>query len=228
VTFVLFPLVGSAHGAQPVRLLVLRVFSLGSRSERLFARFSKLWRHHGDIRLIAGPDLAATTVEPHEFLDFLSGRLQRRFIGGTLDFEARLAEAEPLRDRDGRYRIADFFCHDDTWRMVLARLAQDCDVVLMDLRGFTKRNQGCIFEINELVGKVPLSRSVFIVDASTDEPFLCRTFQEAWQRSGARSVNNAELAPRIRLYRPVEGSGRSIAALVAVLAGMSQSPSRAT
>ncbi len=64
------------------KLLLLRVFSLGKRSARLFDAFAKLWRHAGHIRLIAGPDLATSTVEPHEFLDFLSGKLGRRFISG--------------------------------------------------------------------------------------------------------------------------------------------------
>src|SRR5436309_2517008 len=57
--------------AQALKLLVLRVFSLGTRSERLFADFTKLWPHMGSVQLIAGPDLATSTVEPHEFLDFL-------------------------------------------------------------------------------------------------------------------------------------------------------------
>ncbi|HSL31505.1 MAG TPA: hypothetical protein VK900_20045, partial [Anaerolineales bacterium] len=60
----------SAGRTQP-KLLVLRVFSLGRRSERLFDLLAMHWRLVGSIQLIAGPDLAATTVEPHEFLDFL-------------------------------------------------------------------------------------------------------------------------------------------------------------
>ena len=76
----------------------------------------------GQIRLIAGPDLATSTVEPHEFLDFLSGKLGRRFISGPETLARRLSETEQRRDFDGRYRVDDFFCHDDTWQMVLKRL----------------------------------------------------------------------------------------------------------
>ena len=109
-----------AHAKQ---LLLLRVFSLGRRSGRLFDGFSKLWRHVGAVRMIAGPDLATSTVEPHEILDFIAGRLQRRFISSPAELEQRLAETEPQCDPDGRYRTSSFFCHDDTWKMVLGRLA---------------------------------------------------------------------------------------------------------
>ena len=42
-------------------LLLLRVFSLGKRSERLFDALAMHWRYAGSIRLIAGPDLVTTT-----------------------------------------------------------------------------------------------------------------------------------------------------------------------
>ena len=48
-------------------LVQLRVFALGDESARLFEVVARYWRHVGAIRLIAGPDLAGATVEPHEF-----------------------------------------------------------------------------------------------------------------------------------------------------------------
>src|SRR6185503_4308267 len=75
-----------------VRLLLLRVFALGKRSERLFEVLGSYWRHVGSIQLIAGPDLATKTIEPHEFLDLLTGKLARRFIDGPATLDRRLAE----------------------------------------------------------------------------------------------------------------------------------------
>jgi hypothetical protein len=118
------------------------VFSLGRRSERLFDALAKHWRHAGSIRLIAGPDLATTTVEPHEFLDFLSGKLARRFIDGPETLDLRISEMDLEPDRDGRFRVNDFFCHDNAWQMTLSRLVGDSDAVLMDLRGFSQENRG--------------------------------------------------------------------------------------
>ena len=60
------------------RLLLLRVFALGKRSEHYFDLVTKHWRHIGSVQLTAGPDLATTTVQPHEFLEFISGKLARR------------------------------------------------------------------------------------------------------------------------------------------------------
>ena len=119
------------------RLLLLRVFALGKRSEQLYDTLGKSWRTVGSIQMIAGPDLATTTIEPHEFLDFVSGKLDRRFIdtGRTLDL--RIDQMDLAPDREGQFRVTEFFCHDDTWKMTLARLADDSDAVLMDLRGFS-------------------------------------------------------------------------------------------
>jgi len=125
--------------------------------------------------MIAGIDLAWKTVEPHEFLDFTSGKLSRRFIDGPSALEQRMRERDTRPDRDLRFRINDFFCYEDTWRMVLSRLVRESDAVLMDLRGFTRQNAGCVFEIRELARAVPLSRVVFVIDERTDERLLADT-----------------------------------------------------
>jgi hypothetical protein len=206
----------------PKRLLLLRVFSLGRRSGQLFDGFSKLWRHVGIVRMITGPDLATSTVEPHEFLDFIGGRLQRRFISGPAALEQRLAESEARCDPDGRYRTSSFCCYDDTWKMVLSRLAKDSDAVLMDLRGFTKEARGCIYEINELLGVVPLHRIVFVIDRTSDQIALAQVFSDGWARLGAASSNRADLTPRVRLVRFDGLYGRNIANLVGLLAATSR------
>ncbi len=162
------------------RLLLLRVFALGKRSETVYDALGKSWRAVGSIQMIAGPDLATSAIEPHEFLDFLGGKLARRFIdsGQTLDLRMNQIDLHP--DKDGQFRVSEFFCHDDTWKLTLARLADESDAVLMDLRGFSPKNTGCIFEINELFNLVPLRRALFAVDETTDQPFLRQTVQQAW------------------------------------------------
>lgn len=157
------------------RLLLLRSFSIGKDAERLFDALEKHWRRVGSIQMIAGIDLAARSVEPHEFLEFLSGRLARRFIDGPREFSERLAVLDTRPDRDLRFRVNDFFCYDDTWKMVFGELARRSDAVLMDLRGFTRQNSGCVFEIRELARLVPLERVVFVVDDRTDRQLLAET-----------------------------------------------------
>jgi hypothetical protein len=212
-----------ADAVRDPKLLLLRVFSLGRRSARLFNAFGKLWRHAGSIRLIAGPDLATSTVEPNEFLDFLSGKLSRRFISGPEILNQRLAEMEPHRDFDGRYRVSDFFCHDDTWKMVLGCLARDSNAILMDLRGFSPSNKGCVFEIDELLNVVPLDRVVFVVDETTDIAFLREIFAQGWAALGADSPNRGSAEPRVQLFQFTGTGNGSVPSLARVVTGAATS-----
>lgn len=182
-------------------LLLLRVFALGKRSERLFDRLAMYWRYAGGIRLIAGPDLATATIEPHEFLDFLGGKLARQFIDDPRALGDRISEMNPQPDYDGQFRVSDFFCYDDTWRLVLSQLVGSSDGVLMDLRGFSAQNSGCIFEINELINMIPLERVLFIVDATTDETFLRQTLQQSWTNRKETSPNRRSTPGLLQLFR---------------------------
>ena len=191
----------AAIGVRAPRLLVLRVFALGPRSRRLFDRFATRWRHIGSVQLIAGPDLASSTVEPHEFLDFLRRRLGDRFLDTSESIERALAQLDTDPDPDGRYRITDFICRDHAWQTVFGRLAAASDVVLMDLRGFSTVNAGCTYEVGELLNVVPSERIVIIVDRFTDEAFLTRTLQQAKAHLRAGSPNLAAAALQLRVFR---------------------------
>ena len=185
---------------QKVNLLLLRVFSLGKRSEGLFDVLAMYWRYIGNIRLIAGPDLATSTMEPHEFMEFLSGKLARQFIDSAQTLNLRISGMDLGPDYDGQFRVNDFFCYDDTWRMVLSRLVLESNVVLMDVRGFSSRNAGCIFEISELINVMPLGQVLFIVDGTTDEAFLRQIVKQAWENMKSTSPNRHSQAGPLRLF----------------------------
>lgn len=141
------------------------------------------------IELIAGPDLATTVID------------------GPQALERRRSEMDTKPDQDGRFRVNDFFCHDDTWRMVLSRLVKESDAVLMDLRGFTSQNQGCVFEVNELINVAPLGRVVFIIDDTSDEHFLLENVRQLWERMKPASPNRLATSGQLQLFR-YTGSGR--------------------
>ena len=170
-------------------LLILRVFSLGKRSEALFDVVSRHWRYIGNVQLIAGPDLAISTVAPHRFLAFLSGKLGHLFVNDALSMEHHMQALDAKPDRDGRFRINDFFCRADTWQNVLKRLVAGSDAVLMDLRSFSQDNDGCLYEIKELLQRVPLSRIVFVIDESTKHDFLRRTLADCCAALPSESPN---------------------------------------
>jgi hypothetical protein len=205
--------------SKPRTLLLLRVFALGKRSERLFDNLRKHWQYAGGILMLAGPDLVTSTVEPHEFLEFLRGRLSRRFVSGAHDLERRIAVADEMPDHDGRYRIREFFCHDDTWQMTMERLAATSDAVLMDLRSFSPADQGCIFELGRLLDGMDLGRVVFLVDDTTDLGFLKTTLQRQWQNLSADSPNHAATEPRAQLFPIVAQSERELGGLLRLLMG---------
>ena len=180
-------------------LLLLRVFR--SDGQRLLEDLMQRWRYLGPIRLIAGTDLVESTIEPHEFFDFLGGRLTRAFVKGKEDLEYRLSDRTLVPDPDGLYRIEDFFCHSDNWQMTVSYLAQSADAVLMDLRGFTSARRGCTFEIQMLMRSVHVNRVVFLVNDSTDFSFLDQTLRRAWQNMPSDSPNVDSGQHQVRLIR---------------------------
>lgn len=228
IAFVLYKLVlwiGFARFVRPAAavthaptLLLLRVFSLGPRSLHLFDALAKRWLRAGPISLIAGPDLVTGTVEPHEFLDFLGGQLSRQFVQDKEDLARRLSDLDTAPDPDGRYRVNEFFCRADTWQMTMQQLSARSDAVLMDLRSFSPSNQGCVFELEQLLDIVPLPQVLLIVDRSTDREFLADTLQRLWLTMPPDSPNRDLQDPEIRLFEASDGgSGAETRTLLGLL-----------
>lgn len=204
-----------AEGA-PLRLLLLRVFGAKRRSERLLRRLGASWRHLGSVQMIAGPDLTAAALEPHEFLDSLRGRLSRQFVADAGDLRRRLAQLDLNPDPDGRYRVSELFCHDDTWRPALRELVHRSDCVLLDLRGFTVARQGATYEITQLVELVPLRRVLLLIDDTTDHSFLGTVLDAAWRGIGPESPNWDD-GGALRVLQVAPRAGIDAEAVVALL-----------
>ena len=213
----------AAAGGRGPTLLLLRVFALGGRSERLFDALSKLWLRLGGITLIAGPDLVRSTVEPHEFLAFVGGDLSRRFVRDGADLTRRIETMAHGPDPDGRHRVNEFLCHADTWQDTMRALAAGADAVLMDLRSFAPGNQGCVFELEQLLAATDLRRVLLLVDATTDEAFLDRVLHDAWARAGAQAV---ALPAEVRVLRVTADASRTAGSLLGLLLGGERASAR--
>ena len=50
----------------------------------------------------------------------------------------------------------------------------------MDLRGFSKKNAGCIFEIKTLLDAQPHQKILYIIDKRTSESFFKNAFSKIW------------------------------------------------
>lgn len=156
----------------PRTLLVLRVFGDTARSEALFDRLVARWRWFGPVTLIAAPDVIARTVDPGDFLHFASGNVAASFVRDAADLDRRVATLDLQPDPDGRFRINEFCCLDDTWQATVVRLIERADAVVMDLRGFDAQRAGCAFELGELRARCHPSQVLLLVDASTDRALL--------------------------------------------------------
>jgi hypothetical protein len=199
-------------------LTFLRVFSLGQRSDRLLNRLARYWRHIGNVQIITGPDVARSTVHPHQFLDFLSGKLATHFVRDTVSLERTVAEWNRFADLDGRFSISNFFCYADSWQRLLPQLLQKDDVILMDLRSLSAHNAGCIHELNYLIEKVPLDRFVLVVDDTTNSSFLERTLHKAWTALPSDSPNRGRSPDEVHRHR-YDSETRAVQLLVRRLCG---------
>jgi hypothetical protein len=193
------------------RLLFLRVFGYRARTEAMLDKVAQRWRFEGPVQLVAGIDVAARTVDPGDFLAFVGGRLANRYVVGPESLHARLQALDVAPDPDGRFRINDFYCHGDTWQPTVQALLDATDRVLMDVRSLSERNQGCRYELEQLVWRLPSDALVLVVDRGTDVARLGAILDDAWR--GARKAQRARGDGRFALVR-VERAGRPEVRLV--------------
>lgn len=153
----------------PPTLLLLRVFRSDKEIEHLYDDVIDRWRYSGNTLMIAGKDLALRNLEPDELFAFLSGQLQQRFISGLVPLRESIQQLDLIPDPDGRYRINEFFCLDNTWKMVVQTLVSKTDLVLMDLRAYSSEREGCTHELNVLASSTHLRKLVILYDNHTDK-----------------------------------------------------------
>jgi hypothetical protein len=163
----------------PATLLVLRVFRRPGPMGRLFDHAVQRWRLLGPVLLISASDLSGRTLEPDELVGFLEGRTGQRYIAGSSDLERQLAALPMEPDHDRRWRISEFCCYDTTWQAVLEALLARADAVLMDLRGFTAANQGCLYELNRLAASGHLGGVLILCDGNTDRALAGQALEQA-------------------------------------------------
>ncbi len=170
-------------------LLVLRVFSLNKESAFLFRRLRSFWRYQGPIHLIAGYDLTATTIDVDDLLMFISGRMKTRFNLSSSLITKNFEKHDELPDVNGHYRVNEMYCNNVTWKTVIDKLVKKVDFVIMDIRSFSRKNNGCAHEIKELIYKMPISAICFVIDKRTDINFLQEFAADAWKELPVGSPN---------------------------------------
>lgn len=197
-------------------LLLLRVFGHSQRARTLADQIGQTWRHAGPLNMIGGTDLATALLEPDELMRFWSGKLRQGFVASSADLDTRLQQLDEDPDPDGRCRVNEFFCHDNTWRATVRALARRSAVVLMDLRGFGRQNRGCEVELAMLLGEVPLARVLLLVDRTTRTAELQELLRSMWDRLPASSPNRDTSGPVLHLFQ-IEDTGEALRPLLSRL-----------
>ena len=189
------------RGERPRRLLLLRVFGKQRPTNRLLDTLDDTWRRVGRVDAIAGLDLAMRTLGAFALSNALLGRVHQHFLRTAMEMEERLLLISSALMLGGRYPLNELYCAPQMWRVVVERLVDGADVVLMDLRGFQASNTGASYELSLLVRRVSLPRIVVLTDRQTDERTLSGVVHAAWQHLPADSPNLGKQDPHLSILR---------------------------
>jgi hypothetical protein len=198
----------AAHAAEapPLRLLLLRVFRPGEEYEkrigRVFRMLARQWTSVGNCLLLGGPDWFGEGVAGAG----LSWRRARALVArtpGEVEERIRGFRREPRwQPLAGPYAYPhnSLICADSVWKLAFQTMLEQADVVLMDLRGFSPENRGCVYELGQLMDRVPARRFVLLADESMDRPFLEQALQEARENLAEHSPNRGMNGEGVRVY----------------------------
>jgi hypothetical protein len=159
------------------RLLLLRVFGRAHEREELLDHLNDTWRCLGAIDLLAATDVASRTLQSSMLEAFLLLRSDEQFLSKQ-NADVRLKHRPARIEGDVRYPVNAVYCYPAAWQTAVTHLARHTSAVLMDVRGFTSRNQGCVWELNFLLHQKDLiPHVVLLADRRTDLQALAQVTQ---------------------------------------------------
>lgn len=187
------------QGLPTVNMLALWVFGTQNIWNLLEYLILPVWQKLGNIFLIRGGEHILRQVSLVETWQFLRGK--DRIISKTPEqITQKLNEFQKKTDRSPEYRLNTLICGDNSWQFALHSLIDDADLVVMHLSSFSPSNQGCIYELEQLINRVPVENFFLLVDRhSTDYNFLLEKLQELWKRMKLSSPNHKEQIQGIQI-----------------------------
>ncbi len=213
-----------ARAAAPAvgSLLVLRVFKTAAKSEIFYTRLFSYWRFAAPVRMIAGADLAEANLEPDKFFALLRRRLPDEFIRSADQIEPRVDALDERRDPDGRFRVTELFCADETWRSTVESLIRRAGAILLDLREYTPDRSGTRYEIHQLMSLAPLNRLVVVASERDDRRVISAELASAWETMSDASPNRCVEAPAVEVFRLRSGSTKEVRSVFGRLAAIAR------
>ena len=190
--------IGQRHPVpEPLRLVLLRVF--GSPSFDDLIPLIEPWRRVGVIEHLEGFDSIGKRLDAQEAL--LGGHIDDMLAKSSAEVARNLAALSLEPDAKLLFRRHAFQCTDATWRLAICTMLDRGDAVLMDLSSLAPDNQGCAWELGQLLDRVPLARVTLLVNNSTDLDCLQQILDAAARRIAADSPNRDDDQARWRLVR---------------------------
>jgi hypothetical protein len=177
----------------PLKMLFLWIFGSHKSTDSLFLGLGALWRLVGTTQFLRDEDFS---FEP------LALMRPRNFIATTPEeVMARIKGFRTTPHWSGMYYTNVIWCNDAVWQFAFDILLDDTDIVFMDICGFSKQNSGCIYELNNLINRLPTSRFVLLIDQTTDKGFLLQTLRRAWEGMAVNSPNRMPAASPIQIFQ---------------------------
>jgi hypothetical protein len=166
-------------------LLFLRVFKPSGRSQAFTDRFLAYWRFAAPLWMIGGPDLAGAYLEPNEFFAYVRGRLREHFVADPGEAAERVAALDTGRDPDGRFRVNEVYCTNDTWRPTVLEMMSRAGAILLDLREYSEARAGTRYELTEVLRRAPLEKVLVLVNARDDVSRIHGEIESVWREVSA-------------------------------------------
>lgn len=187
------------QGFPAVNMLALWVFGTQNIWDLLEYLILPVWRKLGNIFLIRGGEHILRQVSLWDSFLFLRGK--DRIISTTpQQITQRLIEFREKTKQSPEYRFKTLICGDNSWQFALHSLIDDADLVVMHLSNFSPNNQGCIYELEQLINRVPVENFFLLVDRhSTDYNFLLEKLQELWKKMNSSSPNQKRQSQGIQI-----------------------------
>ena len=187
----------------PLKLVFLWVF--GSYTPVfLFLGFAAVWRFLGRMQLLNGAGFMGDTLVIAT--SFVRGKSSDLVVKTPEELAARIAAFTAVPGAMGMYAHHALLCHDSVWKLALDTALKDSDVILMDLRGFSREHQGATYELGQLIDRVPVARFVLLADNTTDAEFLSATLRRSWEAMAIESPNRRTPSRPIRVFHLEQAS----------------------